>query len=71
MVRVAALPLSNTDTYFHLRFGSEFLHGWSLCHPGSVSSFATSWLPTQWLPEVVMARTEQASGWPASPGCSA
>ena len=27
----AADPLSNTDTYFHLRFGHEFLTGnWSL-----------------------------------------
>jgi hypothetical protein len=55
-----AQPLTNTDTYFHLRFGEEFLHGWSLRHPGSVSTFATrSWVPTQWLPEIVMARTEE------------
>jgi hypothetical protein len=58
-----ASPLTNTDTYFHLRFGEEFLHGWSLRHPGSVSTFATrDWVPTQWLPEVVMARTEQWFG---------
>ena len=63
IVRIVAMPLSNTDTYFHLRFGSEFLHHWSLWHPGSVSSFATaSWLPTQWLPEVVMAWLEQTFG---------
>jgi len=63
LVRVAALPLNNTDTYFHLRFGAEFLHHWSLWHPGSVSSFATSsWLPTQWLPEIVMAWLEQTFG---------
>src|SRR5690349_5141521 len=55
-----ARPLTNTDTYFHLRFGAEFLHGWSVRHPGSVSTFATrDWVPTQWLSEVVMARTEQ------------
>src|SRR3954462_5241761 len=49
MGRAVATPLSNTDTYFHLRFGAEFLDGWSLGHPGSVSSFATaSWVPTQW-----------------------
>ncbi|MBO0847752.1 MAG: hypothetical protein J2P22_20315, partial [Nocardioides sp.] len=58
-----ARPLTNTDTYFHLRFGEEFLHGWSLRHPGSVSTFATQdWVPTQWLSEVVMARTEQWLG---------
>jgi hypothetical protein len=63
LVRIAAAPLSNTDTYFHLRFGQEFLDGWSLRHPGSVSSFATaSWLPTQWLPEIVMAKTDQWFG---------
>jgi hypothetical protein len=59
----SAQPLTNTDTYFHLRFGQEFLGGWSLRHPGSVSTFATrSWVPTQWLPEIVMARTEQWFG---------
>jgi hypothetical protein len=60
----AAHPLTNTDTYFHLRFGEEFLSGhWSLRHPGSVSTFATRpWVPTQWLSEIVMARTEQWFG---------
>jgi hypothetical protein len=58
-----AMPLTNTDTYFHLRFGHEFLHGWSLRHPGSVSTFATAdWVPTQWLSEVVMAKTEDWLG---------
>jgi hypothetical protein len=63
MVRFAATPLANPDTYFHLRFGSEFLDGWPLRHPGSVSSFATApWVPTQWLPEIAMAKTEQWFG---------
>jgi hypothetical protein len=58
-----ARPLTNTDTYFHLRFGEEFLGPWSLRHPGSVSTFATRpWVPTQWLSEMVMARTEQWLG---------
>ena len=58
-----AKPLTNTDTYFHLRFGHEFLDGWSLRHPGSVSTFATNdWVPTQWLSEIVMARTEDWLG---------
>jgi hypothetical protein len=58
-----AQPLTNTDTYFHLRFGQEFLSGWSLRHPGSVSTFATRpWVPTQWLPEIVMARAEDWLG---------
>jgi hypothetical protein len=64
VARLASFPLSNYDTYFHLRFGHEFLTGhWSLRHPGSVSTFATAdWVPTQWLPQVVMAQTEQWFG---------
>src|SRR3954447_2005783 len=58
-----ARTLSNTDTYFHLRFGQQFLDGWSLRHPGSVTTFATrDWVPTQWLSEIVMARTEDWFG---------
>jgi hypothetical protein len=64
LVRRAAPPLDNHDTYFHLRFGHEFLSGdWSLRDPGSVSSLATAdWVPTQWLSEVVMAQTEDWFG---------
>jgi hypothetical protein len=64
LVMLSAQPLHNLDTYFHLRFGHEFLNGsWSLHHPGSVSTFATArWVPTQWLPEVVMAQTEDWFG---------
>jgi hypothetical protein len=64
VVRTVAAPLTNMDTFFHLRFGHEFLHGhWSLWHPGSVNTFATAhWLPTQWLPEVVMAQVEDWFG---------
>lgn len=63
LVLNTARPLTNTDTYFHLRFGREFLHGWSLRHPGSVSTFATAdWVPTQWLSEIVMAKTEDRFG---------
>lgn len=64
LVAGAAVPLDNLDTYFHLRFGHEFLSGdWSLRDPGSVSSLATAdWVPTQWLSEVVMAKTEDWFG---------
>jgi hypothetical protein len=57
-------PLNNTDTYFHLRFGHEFLTGsWSLTDPGSVTTLATNdWVPTQWLPQVVMAQVEDWFG---------
>jgi hypothetical protein len=62
----AGQSLTNGDTYFHLRFGHEFLTGhWSLRHPGSVTTFATNdWVPTQWLPQVVMAQAEDWFGLP-------
>jgi hypothetical protein len=64
LARIASFPLHNLDTYFHLRFGDEFLTGhWSLRHPGSVSAFGTAdWVPTQWLPQVVMAQAEDWFG---------
>lgn len=63
LVRTVARPLTNSDTYFHLRFGAEFLDGWSLRDPGTVSSAATrDWLPTQWLPQVLMAWVEDRAG---------
>jgi hypothetical protein len=63
MVRRAAQQLTNGDTYFHLRFGHEFIGGWSVRDPGSVSSFATAdWEPTQWLGQVSMAWVEDAFG---------
>jgi hypothetical protein len=62
----AGQSLTNGDTYFHLRFGHEFLTGhWSLQNPGSVSSFGTNdWVPTQWLPQIVMAQSEEWFGLP-------
>ncbi len=64
LTQYASRPLGNTDTYFHLRFGHEFLTGnWSLQDPGSVTSFGTNdWVPTQWLPQVVMAQMEDWLG---------
>lgn len=60
----ASRPLANFDTYFHLRFGREFLSGaWSLTHPGHVSTLEHGrWVPTQWLSEVAMAKVEQVFG---------
>lgn len=60
VVRLAASPLTNHDTYFHLRFGHEFLAGsWSLRDPGTVTPAASAeWVPTQWLAQLVMAQME-------------
>ena len=63
LVRKASAPLGNTDTYFHLRIGAEILDGWSIAHPGHLSRFETAdWVPTQWLPQVVMAWLERHGG---------
>jgi len=63
LARVAAVPLTNRDTYFHLRFGREFLEHWRPWSPGEVTSAGTaSWVPTQWLSEVVMATAEKLGG---------
>lgn len=64
VIRFAAIPPTNFDTYFHLRFGGEFLEGhWSLWNPGTGTRFATAhWVPTQWTSEVVMAAAEKVGG---------
>ena len=63
LVRVAAVPLNNKDTYFHLRLGHEFLTDWSPWSPGTINSVGTrDWAPTQWLSEVVMAEAERLGG---------
>ncbi|MDP9318749.1 MAG: hypothetical protein M3O94_06700, partial [Actinomycetota bacterium] len=50
----AAGRITDPDTWWHLRLGEEFRNGWSLSNPGQLSPLAhTSWLPTEWLPEVV------------------
>lgn len=55
---------ANDDTYFHLRFGSEFLTGnWSLWSPGSPTEAGTrEWVPTQWATQMLMASVERAGG---------
>jgi hypothetical protein len=61
----ASAPLSNRDTWFHLRIGHQLWGTWSLSHPGALSSFATSpWVPTQWSTEMLSARVEDWFGLP-------
>ena len=65
LVSRATRPLTNDDTYFHLRFGQEFLDAWSAREPGSVNSYGTAdWVPTQWLSQIAMAGLENAGGLP-------
>ena len=61
----AAMPLDNSDTWFHLRIGRELLGPWSLRHPGQLSSFGNAhWLPTQWSTEMLAAQVEKWFGLP-------
>lgn len=57
IVRIQHVPAAVADTWFHLRFGEEFLSGtWSLRHPGHLGTHdSADWVPTQWLPQVAMA----------------
>lgn len=64
LLRNPSALLSDNDTYFHLRFGSEYLSGsWSIWAPGTPSAFSTAeWTPTQWLPQIAMAWAEDVGG---------
>ncbi len=65
IVRVASAPLSNPDTWFHLRIGHELLGPWSLRDPGSLSRFASAdWVPTQWSVQMLAAGFEDWFGLP-------
>lgn len=50
----AAGPITDPDTWWHLRLGENFRNGWSLSNPGRLSPFGDrSWVPSQWLFEGV------------------
>jgi hypothetical protein len=62
-VRQAAAALTNDDTFFHLRLGHEFLSGWSISDPGSVTTLATrDWVPTQWAGQMAMSGMDDLFG---------
>jgi hypothetical protein len=63
VARKSATPITNPDTYFHLRIGHEFLQGWAPWAPGHVTPFEHEhWLPTQWLSQIIMALVEDGTG---------
>ena len=65
LMKSAAGPLDNSDTWFHLRLGREFWGPWALTNPGQPTKFATSdWVPTQWSTEMVASRFESWFGLP-------
>jgi hypothetical protein len=62
----ASAPLRDPDSWFHLTLGEHFLDGRTLTAPEHWSTFATSdWVPTQPLPEVVVALLQRWLGLPA------
>ena len=58
-------PITDPDTWWHLRLGEEFRGAWSLADPGALTPFATRpWFATQWTLEVLASIVEQAFGLP-------
>jgi hypothetical protein len=56
-------PISDPDTWWHLRLGDEIWHTWNFTDPAPWTRFATEhWVTTQWLPEVVASRFERLFG---------
>lgn len=50
----ASGPITDADTWWHLRLGDEFRSGWSLHDPGQMTPFAREqWVPTQWSLEML------------------
>lgn len=63
LTSLARRPFRAFDTYFHLRFGEEFRHDWSVAHPGQPSiASSNDWVPTQWLPQVALSWTDDVAG---------
>lgn len=56
-------PFRAFDTFFHLRFGEEFRHDWSIAHPGQLSTASSAdWVPTQWLSQVALSWISDRAG---------
>ncbi|CUR60121.1 membrane hypothetical protein [metagenome] len=63
IIRGQHVPGVGADAWFHLRFGEEFLGGWSLRDPGHLGVYDNAeWLPTQWLSQVAMAWVHDRAG---------
>ncbi|WP_156409795.1 hypothetical protein [Nocardioides sp. Soil796] len=58
VVRQASRPLSDSDTFWHLRLGEQIWNARSLATPDWSTGDDRSWVLTQWLPEVVASRFE-------------
>jgi hypothetical protein len=63
IVQTQHAPQASADAWFHLRFGHEFLTNWTVRDPGHLGMYDTAeWLPTQWLPQMGMAWTQEQFG---------
>ncbi|WP_133241207.1 hypothetical protein [Nocardioides gansuensis] len=66
LARQAAKPISDFDTFWHIRLGDDILASRSV-HAPTASWSALSdrpWVPTQWLTEVVVAGVHEVAGLP-------
>lgn len=65
MVLIAAQPLGDPDTWWHLVMGHAFLDGASIRHPGPMSPFGTEdWTSRDWLVQMAIAVLDDAFGLP-------
>ncbi|QIX27810.1 hypothetical protein ncot_15325 [Nocardioides sp. JQ2195] len=64
VVRQSARPLSDPDSFWHLRLGEQIWSARSVGTPDWSTADDRSWVLTQWLPEVVAARFEAWLGLP-------
>ena len=56
-------PISDPDTWWHLRLGDDIWRTWNFTDPAPWTRFATQhWVTTQWLPEVIASRFEHLFG---------
>jgi hypothetical protein len=56
-------PLSDPDTFWHLRLGQKVTADWSLQHP-DWNPGGPEWTPSEWLSEVVMYQAYRFAGYP-------
>ncbi|KQZ67294.1 hypothetical protein ASD66_20225 [Nocardioides sp. Root151] len=62
VVRQAARPISDPDSFWHLRLGSDVWTAKSVGQPDWSTSDDRPFVLTQWLPEVIASRFESAFG---------
>lgn len=63
IIQLQAVPEASADVWFHLRFGREFIEGWSIANPGHLGVYDTAkWVPTQWLGQVLMSLIDARLG---------